>query len=80
MHQPVLFREGQRAEDDKAIPPSKNPGITPSQALDADLAKTRGTGKLKDLPPPKIVAPAAEAAAPTLAPAEAPKKEAAALV
>ena len=75
-HQPVLFREGQRATDDAAMEPSKNPGIKPSQAMDADLAKTRGTGKLIDPPAPKIVAPPAAAAAPTLAPAEPPKEEA----
>jgi len=59
-----LFREGQRVTDDAAIPPSKNPGITPSQASDPNLSKTRGTGKLIDPPAPKIISPTETTAAP----------------
>ena len=71
-HQPFLYNENERAEADKAIPASKNPGITPSQARDPAVAKTRGTGALIDPPAPVVLSPTATTAVPeTTAPASA---------
>lgn len=79
-HQPFLYKENERVEADAAIPPTKNPGITPSQALDANVAKTRGTGKLVDPPKPSPAEIASAVVPETKAPAKeeakaAPKEE-----